>query len=338
MIPTQRFNGRVIDKSRLQKILRKDEVRAMHVADGNDHKSKQKLDFLLDSAEEGGEGWAVVITGPSGSGKSHCIDRFCAREDFKQFSTPEADIIPLLYVEAPSPCKLITLGHAIYTKLTGKHLPSGAKLHDVWRKVRKQLKGHQVSILVIDELHHVLQKKSEEDDDVIAETLKSLLIDKDWPMQLVLAGMPELSDYVNRHKQLKRRRKKFQFNPLKSNEKGRGQAQTFVELLEAKLPKGMKFDFPDHDMPGRFLKASRGYTGHIAMFVKLAAFQAISAGKSEITYKHLSQEYEELYECKKDNNPFSCLDLAKCAEPPKDPDRSRLTRIHGALKTEELDA
>ncbi len=62
--------------------------------------------------------------------------------------------------------------------------------------VKAQLRGRRVSILVIDEMHHVLASKGSADRDVISETLKSMLVDDDWPMQLVLAGMPNARDFV----------------------------------------------------------------------------------------------------------------------------------------------
>jgi len=58
-------------------------------------------------------------------------------------------ITPALYVQAPSPCDIGSLGRAIYVRLTGQHLASSIKPQEVWRRLLVQLYGQCVSILLL---------------------------------------------------------------------------------------------------------------------------------------------------------------------------------------------
>ena len=325
----QRFSGGKVGPDAVLRREKKAVIRAIHNNDADALATQRKLKALIENAASGGEGKAVLIIGPSGSGKSHALAQFRALSEFEPIVTDEATMQPLVYVVAPSPCTLLALGHVIYTAMTGKELNANQRLHAVWRMVKAQLRGRRVSILVIDEMHHVLAKKGDADRDVISETLKSMLVDDKWPMQLVLAGMPHAHDFVRQNPQLNRRTKVYSFEPLRGDADGTKKIRKYLDNLEAKLPEGMSFDFDHTDIVQRFHMATDGYLGHVAMLVKDAACLAVELGKSAVTQNELAAEYADIYECASAENPFLVESIAKLKPPSVDVDLSERTRMKG---------
>lgn len=336
-VPVLRTRFRTNPAEHGESVKLKDAVRAMHVSDGFAKLAGARLERLTRSASEGQPGYAVVITGLSGSGKSHIVDRYCAQEMFQPFEAdPEEGITtPLVYVQAPSPCTLITLGREIYSKLTGQTLRSGLREHDIWERVRAQLRGQAVSVLVIDEMHHVLIGRSQEEHRKVAETLKNVLQSKDWPVHMVLAGMPALKTFCERHAQLRRRCRFTTIAPVKNDQTGRKQIEKYLLLIQGKLPSPLKADFLKGDLPERFRLASSGLLGRVAMFVKLAALLAVDRRQGEVTAEHLASEYEDLFECGDRRNPFKVADLRGFKPSQMKEDDSKLTLLRGTKTVAE---
>jgi Cdc6-like AAA superfamily ATPase len=334
----ERFRVRPEGQDEIERI--KGAIRDMDVCDGFSLKAADELDRLVAAAREGKSGYAIVITGESGSGKSHVVDRFCEQEIFDPFeeNPEEGFTTPLVHVQAPAPCTLITLGRAIYRKLTGEDLMEGLKEHVIWDRVRAQLKGQAVSILVIDEMHHVLIGKSQEEHRKVAETLKNILQKDDWPVHMVLAGMPTLKVFCENHPQLRRRCRFKTIKPVSNDQKGHEQIAKYMELLRSKLPPELTANFNVGDFPERIRLASEGLLGRVAMFVKLAALLAVDRRHREITVTHFADEYEVIYECGDRRNPFKASDLKALKPITMKEDASRLTRLRGRSESEAYSA
>lgn len=331
----ERFRVKPEGQDKIERL--KGTIRDMDVRDGFSLKAADDLDRLVAAAREGKSGYAIVITGESGSGKSHVVDRFCEQEIFEPFeANPEEGLTtPLVHVQAPAPCTLITLGRAIYRKLTGQDLGQGMREHAIWDRVRAQLKGQAVSILVIDEMHHVLIGKSQEEHRKVAETLKNILQNDAWPVHMVLAGMPALKAFCESHPQLRRRCRFKTIKPVPTDQKGNEQIVKYLGLLRSKLPVELTADFAAGDLPERIRLASEGLLGRVAMFVKLAALLAVDRHHREVTVAHFAAEYEAIYECGDRRNPFKTVDFKAFKPIVMKEDASRLTRLRGRAMPHE---
>jgi len=68
-----------------------------------------------------------------------------------------------------------------------------------------QLKINQVLFLWLDHLNNVFTMSSEEEILKVRDTLKDLMNNPDWPLQLIVSGIPDLLPYFHADKQLRRR-------------------------------------------------------------------------------------------------------------------------------------
>lgn len=295
-------------------------IEAAHVNESHAIKIGLALDRIVSNARAGLKGNACVIYGVTGSGKSHLLDRFAARPEFTPYDLPsgEATISPVIHVTAPSPCTLKSLGHAIYDQISETSLPRSLLEHEIWFRLRTQLAGRGVRIVVIDEMHHILVGRKQDEREKVAETLKALLLGSPLrkypgrhfsPVNLVIAGMPTVQDFINQHKQLRRRCAFYGFKPVPSGGKGIKQVTKHLQLIEERIE--MDSGLSLGDMPLRFIKASEGYLGFVALLVKQAAIRALDSKRTTIDrVRDLAEIFEEIFECGEATNPFLVSNVA----------------------------
>ncbi len=309
-------------------------IKAIEVKDKFHHKMEGFFEGILENAEEGVEGYVVALAAPTAAGKSHHLKRFCARELFKPFEDEEGKIRPLISISAPSPCTLRTLGSVIFQELVGIPPKRNLREHEIWNRVSAQLRGQRTSILVIDELHHVLIGRSSEERKKIASTLKGLLVLENAPINIVVAGMPQLTEFIESHPELRRRTRHCVAEPVSGGPKGNDQIAKFIAIVEGKMPEGFTSDILTEDMPERFRKATEGYLGRTAMLIKLAAARAVENGDASLEIKHLADEFEDIFRCGPKMNPFLVHNPGDIRPIRLDTDTSRVTRLRGKMPNE----
>ena len=310
-------------------------------------KTVARFDEMLKDLGDDVEGQCLVIPAASGAGKSHLLARLQLRPALVPFRDEFGPVRPLVYIKAPSPCTLKTLGLALYLAMTEKELSANLKEHDIWTRVRHQMHAQLVSIIMIDEFHHAFRGRTGDERRTLVETLKNLVIpDPEDPLRppgaelrpvsLVLSGMPWLKRVLKEDFQLLRRCVFKPIKPLGHSEACVKKATKFLSLAEARLGFPAPCGLSEHDMVQRMLKASNGYTGRMMHLVKKAAFRAIQSGKPSIgQVDHLGFVFEEIFELGPRRNPFLVIDISTLPKM-KEIEFERLTRLTGTAEAEAL--
>lgn len=274
-------------------------------------------------------GIIALVVGPTGAGKSHNLDRFAERPEFRAFErvNREGVVRPLVHIEAPKPCTLKSLGMHLWEELTGHPFHRvNPKEHAIWRAVMHQMNEQQVRVLVIDEFHHVIDGGNSVQRRQVTEILKSLsnrsplvfgastgregvLNDKvdaimpARPINVLLAGMPEIETVVAENRQFDRRKYYLKIAPVGEDAQGVKAMARFLRLMSEKVDLGA--DLSERDLPLRFRKASRGYLGMAAFLAKRAARRAFSHGRHSIdVVEDLGGIFEDITGEPPDRNPF----------------------------------
>lgn len=102
---------------------------------------------------------------------------------------------------------LTALGYPI----TGK---TRRTLYEIWNLVVEQAKLQGVIGIHFDEAQHILRGKSENEVLIILDAFKTLMKTQEWPLMLILSGVPELDDYVRCERQLDRLLTRIQFREI----------------------------------------------------------------------------------------------------------------------------
>jgi hypothetical protein len=311
-------------------------IKAIDVPTGTFAVADQVFDGLLDRVENGLEGVCFVIHGRTGAGKTHILRQLQKNPALQQFETAEGMQRPLVTLSAPAPCTLTTLGLRILTRL-GYRPRKKLREHEVWDRVYANLAAQGVGILFIDEMHNVFTGRNHPERVKIAMTLKSLLVSESNPIQLVLAGLDDVKNFVLEHREVKRRSHFLALTALKLPQ-DEDNIKRFLRDLERQL------GFPASglakgDMPQRFMSASRGLPGRMAYFAQEAAALAVAFGNRTITEKYLGEAYRRPYGGGRQDNPFLMANPArfKPSGQKKDPGEDEETRLWGD-KLEDSDA
>jgi hypothetical protein len=149
-----------------------------------------------------GKGLAIIA--PSGAGKSRLMDEaFRDNPAFPNYGVAGA-WCPLVSIAAPSPSTLGQIGTRILEVL-GYDLERGLSESAAWFRVRQQLRINNILFLAIDDLNNALHVFSAEEIQKIRDTIKDLTSNPEWPVQVIVSGIPELMPLFVKDRQLKRR-------------------------------------------------------------------------------------------------------------------------------------
>jgi hypothetical protein len=161
------------------------------------------------------EGYILLGIGQSGTRKTSTIRRaIFKRPEFEGYSDlPHENMSPLISIIAPSPCTLKQLGIAIATAMGYTPRPS-IEENEVWMLVRQNLAIRGARFIHIDEMQHVTQNKNIAEIPKIQNTLKRLLQSPEWPVWLILSGLPEISKLFESDIQVWRRARFIKFGQL----------------------------------------------------------------------------------------------------------------------------
>jgi hypothetical protein len=110
----------------------------------------------------------------------------------------------LLTIGAPSPCTLGQLAMSILDAL-GYGTQRVLKENQAWRRARFHLEANGILFLHIDDCQHVTHTLADHEKQKFSDTLKNLMIDRRWPVQIVVSGIPDLVHFLQTDRQVRRR-------------------------------------------------------------------------------------------------------------------------------------
>lgn len=146
----------------------------------------------------------IVLIGPSGSGKTTAMNELERQKRALIKSNPNEEICELTRLQVPSPATMKFVGaatlHALGYPYSGNQ--SGPA---VWGLVKRQLQQRQTLFLHFDEAQDLARYQTDKERQAVVNTLKSLMENSQWPVGLILTGMPDLKNIINQDAQLARR-------------------------------------------------------------------------------------------------------------------------------------
>ena len=291
--------------------------------------ARNQFSQMVEKINVGGEGTLLAIYGSSQSGKSHILRRLRRHKLLQPRKTEEGLVRPLIMLEAPSPCTLKALGVVILEKLKfpegrGKSMEElslefkSTERHLVWNQVTALLEAQGVCILVLDEIYNVFVGQAMNDREQTAMTIKALLVNERWPLQVVLSGKTNNTrKFIDDHSELEQRVKRVEVKPIPR--KKMDDMKLFLESIEGQLDLSGASNLGAGDMPERFWLASRGHRGRVARLIFEAAELAYGAHQNAIDRKLLGKVLRIRTDVSSERNPFYVANPAN-AVPLKDTD------------------
>jgi hypothetical protein len=275
-------------------------LRSLYVTTGRDDAVQTELMRLISNAaarrdvgkpngpgnRTPGVGFALI--GNTGSGKSTALLRaFRKHPAFPGYGLHGQKCI-LLTVSAPSPCTLGQLALEILEKL-GYRPDREMKENRAWRLARFHLKENGILFLHIEDAQHILHVSDNDTKQRLCDTLKNLMIDDTWPIQLILSGIESLQSLLQSDKQVRRRFKYVSFGKITIDE--------HVDLIEdtmrdyaarAKLEVGVR---QEDEVVRRLAHGAFYELGLIFEILIDAIGCALDAGKNALTLDDFADAY-----------------------------------------------
>lgn len=253
------------------------------------------------------EGRALVLVGESGAGKSHAIRRIIeGRRELLPENLPIGRSMPIVSITAPSPCTLKQLGVELL-RILGYPIERDVRENVAWNRVREQLRLRKVRIVHIDEAQHAVHLMNEPDIQKLSDTFKNVMQQPDWPVCLVLSGLPSLVQFAHRDVQLGRRCRFYSFDAV-TFPRGVKRLRYIVDKIAtngACLPtEGLDSD----EFLGRLCRAAEGQFGRIVQICRSAAEEAIVSQSRSLSSEHFALAIRAATGCADDENIFLVRD------------------------------
>jgi hypothetical protein len=265
---------------------------------------------------------ALFVIGESGSGKSTALQNtLLMRPELQPYLNENGEWIhPLIYFDMPKPLKLRLFAQKIieaagYPLVYSDRMPE----YELFELAKRVLKERSVLVLFIDEAQHALKETDKATIRNLADIIKSLLQIEDWPLHLVLAGVPALAKFIQHEPQLRNRSLVVELEPVsypadlarirliaKGIVEEHASMKVDGELLADVVDEKTKTAYRalTEDFVQRLIHASEGGFGTIIDVVRMACDFAIEAGDNVVGLKHFVDCYQFLTGCQKRHNIF----------------------------------
>ncbi|MBP0483659.1 ATP-binding protein [Sagittula salina] len=177
------------------------------------------------------EARSLLVTGHSGSGKTAEISAMLKRFNESNTPLPDGKVAKFGHclLEAQGTWKDLgrkTL-HALGYPITAK---TKRTQFEIWQLVITQAKKQGVIGIHYDEAQHILRGKQDKDMLPVLDAFKTLMKSTDWPLMLILSGVPELSDYVEQERQLDRLLTRVHFQEIDLSSPSRRTPEDYTVL------------------------------------------------------------------------------------------------------------
>ncbi|TFL15981.1 AAA family ATPase [Jannaschia formosa] len=274
---------------------------------------------------------ALVVTGASRNGKTREIRSLLAevrndhdiRDTISELANEQGETrseTPAIAVSCDLSGKLTwkDLGEKTAHAL-GLPVRSGLTQARVWGEVIIQARRRGVVIIHYDECQHIFGQGAEKTNAKVIDCFKSLLKDSDWPIMLVLSGVPLLDSFIDADSP-----EAEQFRPLAR----RCRLPDISEATDLRTLADICFAYGDvagidveplllEDFLQRLAYASSWRWGLAIEFIIEAVIRTVERGASEVSTEDFVTGFAEKYGLEPDYSPFTLSDYRGHIDPEK---------------------
>jgi hypothetical protein len=249
-----------------------------------------------------GEARGIALIGPSGCGKTTAAERLISTHEDLVLPAPDrlrADVVSFI---VPSPATLKDVGMAALAALgypLERDKPSGI----IWDRVRHFLRERQTLFLHIDEAQDLYTVRSAGAQQSVINTLKSLMQNRDWPVGLILSGMPEVKAMLNADPQLARRVYPVEITPVSWSADG-AMIRSLVATYARKADLEVVSDLLPDESVARVIHAGAAQFGLIVQIVVAAIEEALIERREALELRHFAAAFWRRSACIDGPNPF----------------------------------
>jgi DNA transposition AAA+ family ATPase len=205
-------------------------------------------------------GGGILLTGPSGLGKTTILEHYL--ELFPRVTESTRTRIPVLYVTTPASPTVKSMAEAILVALGDPMARRGGAEEKTFR-IYQLLQACQVELLLIDEFQHFCYAHSIVEFRSIADWLKNVI--SLTGLGVVLCGLPEAEMVIQSNEQLARRfSTKYSLTPFRLDpEDDFKEFRGILKAFQSALPLVPEEPLYEANLARRFIMASNGLLDYV---------------------------------------------------------------------------
>ncbi|NIZ11928.1 TniB family NTP-binding protein [Phaeobacter sp. HF9A] len=274
-------------------------------------------------AGNGAECEAIVLVGDPGAGKSFMTKKLLDKSGFL-YEGLQRNERRYVHVRIPASTTLMDTG-AYLLKALDAPVPKKEKIGTIWAVVFQQLRIQRVNFVVLDEVHELIFNQRGRELNSSLNTLKALVNEIDWPVNLLLVGTLELADLINTETQVVRRVRTVKIEPVSHADQGpevSSAIEHYASLVGMTVcPKVLTARF----LPRLFHAADYQPGWMLKMIIESLRF-GLEEGRSELRREDFSRHFRHYSGCSDGMNPFLSADYEAVSVRQILPDRDQYER------------
>ncbi|MFC5757967.1 TniB family NTP-binding protein [Rhizobium sp. GCM10022189] len=282
----------------------------VYVQSDNDQELDMELDlfksYILDPQVR--DGYAVAVVGPSGAGKTTLVNqRLDSHPAFQKFDDGYGNTVQFaIRVQTPPACTPKSLGRAILGA-TGYDVVRTPEETDLWPLVRRRLRAKMVKVIFFDEFQHVVMAPKAKGAAHVTNTVKELMQDPEWPLWIIVAGVPDVLDVIERDQwfQMARRVRTVEIDNLANDKNDIDNTREILKALAGSCR--LKLGIPAGDeFMRRLMHGGLWRFGMTIQLIKMSIEVALfdNQATGNLFVGHFERGYKRLSNCSKDSNVF----------------------------------
>ncbi|MBY5840389.1 AAA family ATPase [Rhizobium leguminosarum] len=189
---------------RQQRAERRGKTHAKYVKMQKDDLITEGIDMLTENAAaaffgESGKRRALWLLGESDSGKTRSMEyHIPKRPEFLPYVTATGEEFkPFVSFEAPRPITLKGFARKALAACGYPMVPSRLTEQELFELLKEVIRNNRILFMHVDEMQHVLKGTTTKEIQNVSDIIKSLLQIPDWPLHMILSGVPSLARFLS---------------------------------------------------------------------------------------------------------------------------------------------